>query len=104
MIAMPLPCKITKNKTSDVNVTHSSFGSIVADVKSVNPNSIDEVFTFTWQNLSYADVHTIEDAFMSSKGTQRFTYELERYHLEDSYTITVSNNRPQVEARFRRVQ
>lgn len=104
MIAMPLPCKIVKNKSSDVSIRHSAFGTTAADVKSVDADSIDEVFTFTWKAISYADVQTIEDALQSSKGVIRFTYELARYQLENSYTVSLENNLPTVEAQFRRVQ
>jgi len=104
MIAMPLPCKILKNFSSTVLVDVRSFGEIAKDVISINPHSIGETFNFVWGNLSYTDVHTIENAFMSSKASHRFSYNLGVYLLVDGYSIAVEGNKPTIQATFVRIQ
>jgi len=104
MIAMPLPCKILKNRTSSVVVDVRSFGSISKDILSINPHSIGETIAFNWGNLSYSDVKTIETAFRLSKASKRFSYELGVYQMEDGYTVTVQGNKPTIQASFKRIQ
>jgi hypothetical protein len=104
MIAMPLPCKILTNLSSSVTVDVITFGNIAKDVSSINPHSIGEICQFTWGNLSYVDVQTIETSLLSSKGTERFSYLLGVYSLEDGYTVEVQANKPIIKASFRRIQ
>lgn len=104
MITMPLPCKILKNFDSSVIVDVRSFGVIPKDIVSINPHSIGETVNFEWGNLSYTDVQTIETALRSSKATQRISYNLGVYLLEDGYTVTVDYNKPTIQASFVRIQ
>jgi len=104
MIAMPLPCKILKNQSSNASVDIVNFGQISKDIHSLNPHSLGEVVDFEWGNLSYAEVQSLETIFRSAKATERFTYELGRYLMEDGFTISVQGNKPIIQASFRKVQ
>jgi hypothetical protein len=98
-----MPCKILLDKSSKVNVNIVSFGTTATDIKSIEPASIGETVTLVWVNLSYADVNVIESWLLFSRATKRFVYLNQVYLLEDGYTIQISNNKPTIEASFRRV-
>jgi hypothetical protein len=104
MRAMPLPCKILKNKSSSVVVDVRSFGTITKDTISINPHSIGETYSFNWVNLSYEDVQTIEASLLGSKGTERFNYLGGIYSIEDGYSIDIQANKPTIQASFVRIQ
>jgi hypothetical protein len=104
MLAMPLPCKILKNQSSSASVDIVTFGQISKDIHSLNPYSLGEVIDFEWDNLSYAEVQSIEAIFRSAKATERFSYEFSRYLMEDGFTITIQGNKPRIQASFRKVQ
>ena len=104
MKAMPLPCKIVRNVSSEVSVDIRTFGDVCKDVSSINPNSIGEVIELKWDALSYDEVKFLEWEFRHAKANERFIYNLQRYQMEDSFTINVTNNKPTVQASFRKVQ
>ncbi len=104
MLAMPLPCKILKNQSSNAVVDVVNFGQVSKDIHSLNPHSLGEVVDFEWGNLTYAEVQSMETIFRSAKATERFTYEFARYLMEDGFTISVQGNKPRIQASFRKVQ
>ena len=104
MIAMPLYCKILKNYNSTAVVEVRSFGGIPKDVVSINPHSIGETADFEWGNLSYTDVQTIETTFMTAGASERFSYLGGIYQMNDGYTVSVTGNKPTIQASFVRIQ
>jgi len=101
---MPLYCKILKNYSSSAVVDVRSFGSIPKDVVSVNPHSIGETVDFEWGKLSYTEVQIIEASFMSAKASERFSYLGGIYQMNDGYTVSVTGNKPTIQASFVRIQ
>ena len=105
MLDIPLPCKIQRDFSSEASVHLSNSGSdkIAQDTLSIFPNAIGEVFSISWVNLSSQDVQAIEYILQKSKATERLKWNNVLYLLEDEYTVEVSNNKPIINARLRRV-
>jgi len=105
MLDMPFPCNIERNYSSEafVSVLTSGSNNIAENTFSISPVPIGEVVSLVWVNLSYENIIGLEYWLQKSKATQRLLWNTSKWLLEDEYSIEVTNNRPIVSAKFRRV-
>ena len=103
MIVLPLPCLLLTNYASNVIVDTLTFGTLPKDIESINPHSIGETVDFVWVRLSITNVQYLETIFRGARGSKRFSYNFGAYLMNDTYTISVANNKMSLQASFVRV-